>query len=511
MNTQAKTGLAALALLGTVAVFGIAQDARADFWTKFTRDGSGGALPAKFELENMVKSSDNVRFFYGNDRVNMADQNSFVRHIVSFDGNNWSDQTSAAETAGGYGDIEFLNMYADPNGNVWMPNRKDPNVPLLKYNSASGWTKISASTIAHDAFPSGPPTKMLIKNLFGNPSNTDIMYAIANGEDRLYLLVYVVSENKWYDSGIDGGALTAADKGTDVWGIYDQPDNSFWIYQYHSSENEYANPQGGDQGIGIYRYKDGSWTHYDSNTAISDGNHFINGITQAFADSSGNIWVGSRHGVFKFDGSNWVNWTKSNSNIFTNRIQRIQQDADGRIWIVALAEENSTDPNNRGGISIYTPSNQNWDYYTSYNGEDALDNATNIFMLGAGGDEIWMFTGHGEIAMAAGIYQLTRDSAHTAIYGQTSGTTVTKASLLDAAKKKIKSSSKKVTIYKLKKVKKKWKKSTRVYSSGSYKQWYKALSLDVGRYRVESKVKGKKKKVRTITVSSGDPYRLDLK
>ena len=110
--------------------------------------------------------------------------------------------------------------------------------------------------------------------------------------------------------------------------------------------------------------------------------------------------------------------------------------------------------------------------------------------------------------MSAGIYVLTRDSAHTAIYGQTSGTTVDKAGF-SRLKKGKSSGNKAITIYKMKKVKNKWKKSTQVYKTG-HTQWYKALNLDVGRYRVESKAKGKKKKVRNITVTSGDPYRLNI-
>jgi len=107
----------------------------------------------------------------------------------------------------------------------------------------------------------------------------------------------------------------------------------------------------------------------------------------------------------------------------------------------------------------------------------------------------------------AGIYVLTRDSAHTALYGQVSGTTVTKAGFEKFKKKS--SSSKKVTIWKQTKVKKKWKK-TRIYS-GKNSGWYKKLNLAAGtniKYTIQV---GKKKRTVSSTSKSGDPIRVNFK
>jgi hypothetical protein len=500
MCKKTKTGIAALAFLGAFLLFGIAQNAKADYWTRYTRTDSGNVLPQYLELENMAKSSTGVRFLYGTDRKEMAGAGTDTHNLISFDGTNWVDQTSAVKNAAGYSDIDFKSMYSDSNGNVWMPNRGDPNRPLIRYNGATGvFEKIAPETIQSETGLSGG---IRVNNLFTGPNGK--IYAVASDADgHMYIIYY---DGTWHNSGITGGALSnGAD--LDTFGVYSSANGgSFWLYKHGSSENEYSN--GVDAGPGIWRYASGSWTQYDSTFATSNGSNFVNGITEAYADSAGKVWVGSRHGVFMYDGVNWVNWTKDNNNIFTNRVIKIQEDSTGRIWIICLENENLTDDN--GGISMYNPTDGSWDYYTSYNGEDALNNATNIFMLGQGGDEVWMFTGHGEQAMSAGIYQLTRDSAHTAIYGQTAGTLVDKADFSQFKKKKTTSKNKAVTIYKMRKVKKKWKKSTRVYK-GSTSQWYKVLNLDVGRYRVESKAKGKKKKTRTITITSGDPYRLDLR
>ncbi len=498
MRTKTKW-LVAVAL--AAFAIGAGQSAKADYWTRHTSESSGNVLPEHFELENMAKSVNGERFLYGNDRVDMSDQNSFVRHLVMYDGANWTDQTDVVEAANGVNDIEFLNMYADQHGNVWMPNRRDPNVALMEHKPDGSWTKISSSTIGN---ATGLGGSLKIKNLFGNRNSSSFMYAVATNGTRLYVLVYDHGTGEWSDSGFTGGPLLNTDNnGADFWGMYNEADNSFWFYQYHSSENEFSNPAGGDQGQGVWRYKNGSWTQFNADYATGNGVQLKNGVTEAFVDTSGNVWVGSRYGVYRYELASdaWANWTKDNSNVFTNRVIKVQQDADGRVWIIALENENEAD--DKGGISIYNNETGEWDYYTSYNGEDALANATNIFMIG--GDEAWMFTGHGEAAMEAGIYQLIRDDAHTALYGQTSGTVVEKTGF-DPLKKK-KSTAKKVTITKKYKVKRKWKKRV-VYRGTATSGWYKKLNLDAGA-NVKYIIKVGKKS-RTVSASSGDPIRMNF-
>lgn len=487
--------------LGPILLLGYINVASADYWTRHTRSSSSTALPQYFELENMAKSSLGVRFFYGTDRKEMAGAGTDDHNLISYDGTTWTEQTSAVESAAGYSDIEFQTMYADSNGNIWMPNRRDSNRPLIKYNGSSGnFEKISASTIAGQAFPGGNPAQLKVNNLFTGPSGN--IYAVASSDSQLYIIYY---DGSWHDTGITAGPLDAYGADGDIYGVYSSlgGGNSFWLYKFHSSENEYSNPSGGDQGAGIWHYDDSTgWVHYSSSTTTSDGATFVNGITEAFADSTGKVWVGSRHGVFMHNGTDWVNWTKDNNNLFTNRVIKIQEDSGGRVWIIALENENTTD--DKGGISIYTPSDGSWDYYTSHNGESAIDNATNIFMIGTG-SEAWMFTGHGEQAMSAGIYQLTRDNAHTALYGQVSGTTITKAGF-ETLKKK--TSSKKVTIWKKYKVKKKWKKK-KIYSGKSSSGWYKRLNLAAGT-NIKYIIKVGKKS-RTVSANTGDPIRVNLK
>ena len=172
MKTKTKIRQWGLATV-TVAfsLLGITNIARADYWTRHTRDSSNNVLPQYFELENMAKSSGGTRLFYGTNRIGGvgagADANH-TRHLISYDGTNWTDRTAAAKTAGGYSDLEFYNMYQDTNDNVWMPNRKDPNRTLIRYRGASGaFDSFSATAIAQQVDPGIGSLK--VNNLFTGP------------------------------------------------------------------------------------------------------------------------------------------------------------------------------------------------------------------------------------------------------------------------------------------------------------------------------------------------------
>ncbi|UII22217.1 ligand-binding sensor domain-containing protein [Fulvivirga ligni] len=57
-----------------------------------------------------------------------------------------------------------------------------------------------------------------------------------------------------------------------------------------------------------------------------------NGFYCGFLDSKGNLWFGSRgNGVFKFDGSSFINYTAANG-LCDNDISCITEDREGNIW-----------------------------------------------------------------------------------------------------------------------------------------------------------------------------------
>jgi hypothetical protein len=491
-----------ITLLAVLAItFCFVGLAKADYWTEQTTTTSENVIPAYFEVEKMAKSSGNVIVMYGIERI--PGQNcptGCPRHVLSYNENSgvWKDESDAAKSASGLTDLEIMNMYADTGGNVWMSNRNPGK--LLKFDGTN-WTLIDVQDAVDDIWPGETLSSSFVYSAFRD-ANHSRLYVFAdiqtNVRHSLYLAYYGETDGNWHLENASGGPMDN-DYYTSgqLLGLYDNANNFIWAWKWRGSES--------DTSIGLYKLDMASlvWTQYSASNGMSGntGDH----ISDVFADSAGNVWAATRYGVFKYSGGNWTQLTKETSQITSNRVHKIQEDSDHRVWIVGLNEADIGDMETKGGMSIYDLSSGSWDYYSSKNGEDVIDSATNVFIFQ---DEVWLQSGHGDDA-DSGIYVLTRDDSHTAIYGQTSGTTVEKASLGALGR----SSVKKVTIWKRYRVQKKngrykWKK-TKVYSGRSSTGWYKKLNLDAGaNIKYIIKVQGRKQ--RTIDASTGDPIRVNF-
>ena len=64
-------------------------------------------------------------------------------------------------------------------------------------------------------------------------------------------------------------------------------------------------------------------------------------IWSMFQDSRGYLWVGTKGGLSRFDGRNFVNFTEKDG-LPENQIEQIAEDYSGKIWIVT-----------RRGLSVY--------------------------------------------------------------------------------------------------------------------------------------------------------------
>lgn len=80
---------------------------------------------------------------------------------------------------------------------------------------------------------------------------------------------------------------------------------------------------------GIIKYDGTDWINFT--TSNSDLPH--NNIQCITNDSNGVIWIGTYSGLTKFDGTNWTNYNTSNSNLPTNFIHSIAIDNDNNVWL----------------------------------------------------------------------------------------------------------------------------------------------------------------------------------
>jgi len=492
-----KKLLLGCALLGLLTL-GQTGIAKADYWEARTKESSNNVLPQSFRLETMAKSDQGVRLMFGYDVSDTSVEWTNLTYVVSYDGTNWTNHTDTVKNLREYPsvNISIPVIYADPDGVFWMRNRGQDS--LLKFDGQN-WEKITKTTILQDVFPGGTPSGInFVGNMFGDSASRRIYTVVDGNDNQRYLIYFDKNDSRWHRYSASGGVLNSALYPGEIYGVRNEKDGSIWFWEYSKTEADQE-----EYGFGLWQMDaSGNWNHYNSENSIVPGV-----ISEVFPDSQGKIWVSTAdHGLFTHSSNEgWSNWTKENTNLFSNRVWTIQEDSDNRIWIINLPD-NSAD--SKGGVCVYDPVNNEWQYYTSKNGEDVVETATNAFISG---DEMWIQSNYGN----GGTYSLVKEDEHAAIYGQTSGDYVAKTGF-DPAKKKKKtttSKNKAVAIYKIArvKVKKKYKtRKTLVYKTGTT-QWYKSLNLDVGKYQIVSRGGGKKKRTRTVNIANGNPYRLDLR
>jgi len=96
--------------------------------------------------------------------------------------------------------------------------------------------------------------------------------------------------------------------------IHHMEDGTVWIGTTHS---------------GIYKFDGTNWINY---TPVNSGlpDYFIRTITQ---DSIGDIWIGTVEGLARFDGTNWQVWTIANAGLNSNNITSIAVGFDNKKYI----------------------------------------------------------------------------------------------------------------------------------------------------------------------------------
>ncbi|MEP7264480.1 MAG: T9SS type A sorting domain-containing protein [Bacteroidota bacterium] len=91
----------------------------------------------------------------------------------------------------------------------------------------------------------------------------------------------------------------------------------------------------------------GTWSYVDSSFLANGPIDYIYDI--AF-DHTDKMWLATNHGVYKYDGTTWTNWTEANSNIAANYVTSIEFGGGDTVFIGA--HNTQTFPY-YGGISIY--------------------------------------------------------------------------------------------------------------------------------------------------------------
>jgi sugar lactone lactonase YvrE len=80
-----------------------------------------------------------------------------------------------------------------------------------------------------------------------------------------------------------------------------------------------------------------------------------NGVSSLAVDSQGNLWIGTKGGLAKFDGARWEVYTRSNSGLPDNWVSSLAVDLQGNLWIGTY----------EGGLARFD--GENWAVYKTGN------------------------------------------------------------------------------------------------------------------------------------------------
>ena len=128
-------------------------------------------------------------------------------------------------------------------------------------------------------------------------------------------------------------------------------------------------------GNGIFRYKDGKFTHLNTQNGLADNN-----TADIFEDQQGNIWIGTFNGgVSKYDGKTFTNFTQDGT-IAGEEAYNFCEDREGNVWFSAE------------GHGVYRYDGSNFSHFTTENGL-TTNVVQNIFLDQKG--QIWCTTWQG--------------------------------------------------------------------------------------------------------------------
>lgn len=165
------------------------------------------------------------------------------------------------------------------------------------------------------------------------------------GEFYHYAAAITPDGRVWFGSG-DGidfytngkwTAIHASDVLDDVQAIALAPDNTLWFGKWRG-------------GVSRLNQSTGMWTTYTTADGLIDG--WIHAIT---VDAHNVVWVGTEHGVSRFDGQQWQNYTVENG-LAENDVQAMAVAPDGAIWFGTA----------HSGVSRFD--GKDWTHYTTADG-----------------------------------------------------------------------------------------------------------------------------------------------
>jgi ligand-binding sensor domain-containing protein len=136
-------------------------------------------------------------------------------------------------------------------------------------------------------------------------------------------------------------------------------------------------------GHGIFKYDGTYFTNYTTENSLLPSNV----VFQMAFDKGNGLWCGTANGLFKFDGENWTIWDTGNSSIPTNVVNELIIDSEDNMWFSCMDEARIVGGEYGGGLTKF-----DGNLMTTYNMSNSGLMANTIFGLLDDGDKLWIAT-----------------------------------------------------------------------------------------------------------------------
>lgn len=270
-------------------------------------------------------------------------------------------------------------LAVDANGVLWLGTYFSG---LVKFDGTS-WTSFNKTN--------SPLKDNIIIDIAIDKQNNLWVANYANGVFR-----FNPATNTWTQFTKESGALT--NNYTHALEVDNQ--GNVWVAV---SVTSYTDP-------GVVRYNGSSWIN-----GIVFKDSFSSYAGESIAvDKSGNVWCGSRIGLYKYDGTNWSLYTKENTQngLGGNYVRTIACDASGNVWVGTTDAVNNQTAG--GGLTRFNGTS--WTIYKSSTHQ--IDDF--VSAIAFRNNDVWIGTGFcGQIGNYKGVYIF---NGTTFIHNQSSNT-----------------------------------------------------------------------------------------
>ncbi len=150
---------------------------------------------------------------------------------------------------------------------------------------------------------------------------------------------------------------------------------------------------------GVVKFNGSStWTQ----SSFTDNYNYY-GVEAVAKDNAGNIWCGTRIGLYKYNGSSWTTYTKENTSggLCGNYVRSIAVDASGNVWFGCEDKDPVTGYFIGGGLSKFNGST-----WTSYTPSNSNLKTGYISAIAFRNNDVWVGTGFcGQVSDNKGLYK----------------------------------------------------------------------------------------------------------